>query len=406
MTTTQLNELTHRLATINDLSEGEIGQNRLVYSPTWIEAQKQVIQWALQLGLTVTVDDFGTAYMDIPGTDHPGQVIATGSHIDTVAQGGRFDGLYGVLGGMQAIENLLATEGQPKQTLRLISFSEEEGSRFPDTFTGSKHYTGAKINLSMTDPDGIHFDDARQSAVAQLNLPGVKHDLPDLPATFTELHIEQGPRLIDHQLQIGLVTAIVGQRRFTVTVKGIANHAGTTPMDERADALEMAVTLISQLRDQVHQLDSGLTFTVGEMHISPNTSNVIPGLVTFTIDTRNNDEQILDNFEQIIHQVVAQHQEPKITSTVNRWAKSDVTHLDNQLLAANQKAADKLGFSSTQLASGAGHDSQIMAKVTRTTMIFVPSIDGISHAPEENTGQVDLLHGVELLTESLHQQAY
>lgn len=406
MTTTQLNQLAHRLDTINAFSKGEIGQNRLVYSPTWIRAQQQVINWGLQLGFDVTVDDLGTTYMDIPGTVHPDQIIAAGSHIDTVAQGGQFDGLYGVLGGLQAIENLLETVGRPKKTLRLISFSEEEGSRFPDTFTGSKHYTGQEINLTMTDPNGVAFEEARRNAVAKLNLPGIKIGRPELPSTFTELHIEQGPRLIDHHLQIGLVTSIVGQRRFTVTVKGIANHAGTTPMDERADALEMAVTLISDLRRKAHQLDSGMTFTVGEMHISPNTSNVIPGLVTFTVDTRHNNETVLDQFEQIINQVVEQSQDTNITNSVNRWAKSNVTHLDDQLLAANQEIANRLGFSSAQLASGAGHDSQIMAKVTRTTMIFVPSINGISHAPEENTSQEDLLRGVELLTESLHQQAY
>ncbi len=255
MTTTQLNQLTHRLETINGLSKGEIGQNRLVYSPTWVSAQQQVIKWGLDLGLQVSVDDFGTTYMDIPGTVHPDQVIAVGSHIDTVAQGGRFDGLYGVLGGLQAIEDLLETAGRPKKTIRLISFSEEEGSRFPDTFTGSKHYTNQKVNLAMTDPDGISFENARKDAVGKLNLPGVTHAKPGLPSTFTELHIEQGPRLIDRQLQIGLVTAIVGQRRFTVTVKGIANHAGTTPMDERADALEMAVTLISELRSRAHELN-------------------------------------------------------------------------------------------------------------------------------------------------------
>jgi allantoate deiminase len=248
MTTTQLNQLTHRLNQINDLSKGEVGQNRLVYSPTWIAAQQQIIQWGLDLGFQGTVDDFGTAYLDIPGKTNPEQVIATGSHVDTVKQGGRFDGLYGVLGGLQALERLLDDNGQPSKTLRLISFSEEEGSRFPETFTGSKHYTGQPINLAMRDPDGISFDAARRAAVSKLDRPGVSHNLPALPVTFTELHIEQGPRLIDHHLQIGLVTSIVGQRRFTVTVKGIANHAGTTPMNDRADALQMAVDLISDLR--------------------------------------------------------------------------------------------------------------------------------------------------------------
>lgn len=161
MTTTQLTELAHRLATINQFKTNEVGQNRLVYSPTWVEAQRQVIKWGLELGFQVSVDDFGTAYLDMPGTTEPETVIATGSHIDTVAQGGQYDGLYGVLGGLQAIENLVVEFGRPQKTLRLISFSEEEGSRFPDTFTGSKHYTGQQVDLTMKDPAGIQFDDAR-----------------------------------------------------------------------------------------------------------------------------------------------------------------------------------------------------------------------------------------------------
>lgn len=406
MTTTQLKQLAHRLDTINQFKTNEVGQNRLVYSPTWVEAQRQVIKWGFELGFQVSVDDFGTAYLDMSGTTTSKTVIATGSHIDTVAQGGKYDGLYGVLGGLQAIENLVAKFGRPKKTLRLISFNEEEGSRFPDTFTGSKHYTGQRVDLTMKDPAGIQFDDARKHAVAELKLPGVRHELPDLPTSFTELHIEQGPRLIDGGLQIGLVTAIVGQRRYTVTVRGIANHAGTTPMNDRADALQRAVDLIVALRNAASQLKSDLTFTVGEMHVSPNTSNVIPGLVTFTIDCRNNDEAVLDQFEHLIHQIVETPSHAKISSSVNRWAESNVTHLDDQLLENNQQLVDHLGFKSVQLASGAGHDSQIMAKVTRTTMIFVPSINGISHAPEENTSEADLLHGVELLAANLHQQAY
>lgn len=406
MTTTQLTELAHRLATINQFKTNEVGQNRLVYSPTWVEAQRQVIKWGLELGFQVSVDDFGTAYLDMPGTTEPETVIATGSHIDTVAQGGQYDGLYEVLGGLQAIENLVVEFGRPQKTLRLISFSEEEGSRFPDTFTGSKHYTGQQVDLTMKDPAGIQFDDARKQAVIKLMLAGVHHQLPDLPDTFTELHIEQGPRLIDHGLQIGLVTGIVGQRRYTVTVKGIANHAGTTPMNDRADALQHAVDLIVALREQARRLNPDLTFTVGEMHISPNTSNVIPGLVTFTVDCRNSDEAVLDQFERLLQQTVEAPGNPRITSSANRWAKSDVTQLDRQLLESNQAIANQLGFKSIQLASGAGHDSQIMAKHTRTTMIFVPSINGISHAPAENTSQEDLLRGVELLSASLHQQAY
>lgn len=391
---------------INALSDATPGQNRLVYTPNWVAAQQALIQFGQSIGMQARVDDYGTVYLDLPGqTNAP--AIATGSHMDTVANGGRYDGLYGVLGGLHAIATLQQTHGQPERPLRLISFSEEEGSRFPATFSGSKHYTGLAETTAITDPSGVNFDDARQTAVQQLlTLPDVRHERPALPASFTELHIEQGPRLVQHQAQIGLVTGIVGQRRFTVTVSGTANHAGTTPMDQRHDALQVAVNLIHELAQIAKTLSPTLTFTVGQFDVSPNTANVIPGQVAFTIDCRHTIDGILDQFEMQLTHLTTNHPDHTLTITVDRWVHDRPVQLADVLCQLNQKLADQLGLTSMQLASGAGHDSMIMSQFVPTTMLFVPSVNGISHAPEERTEFTDLQTGIKLLTASLHAQAY
>ncbi|MGP3641389.1 hydantoinase/carbamoylase family amidase [Lentilactobacillus hilgardii] len=399
-------QLNNRLTTINQFSKNEVGQNRLVYSPNWVKGQKQLISWGNQAEMTITVDTYGTVYLDVIGSQSPDTIIATGSHMDTVAHGGPYDGLYGVVGGLQAILNLVRTFGQPKKTLRLISFSEEEGSRFPATFSGSKHYARIQNVTGIKDQSGIAFDTARQKAVFQLKEAADEMGLPNIPSTFTELHIEQGPRLIESHCQIGLVTSIVGQRRFTVTVNGIANHAGTTPMTDRHDALQIAIVLISHLKAIAAEISPQLTFTVGECHVWPNTSNVIPGKVIFSIDTRHVSDATLNLFENRLRDEAQKASNSPVSITVNRWVADHPTQLDNGMLTRNKQLAKNLGISYQTLASGAGHDSEIMSKVTKTTMIFVPSIDGISHAPQENTSDTDLHTGVKLLQESLREQAY
>ena len=394
------------LVTITALAGSQPGQNRLVYTPAWVRAQTALIRWGQDAGLQATVDDFGTVYLDLIGRD-PTTVIATGSHMDTVVDGGRFDGLYGVLGGFQALTTLQQRFGQPDHTLRLISFSEEEGSRFPVTFSGSKHYIHQAVDGTLTDATGTTLATAQHAAVTQLlALPNVHHARPALPQSFTELHIEQGPRLEQARRQIGLVTGLVGQRRLTITLQGVANHAGTTPMAQRHDALQAAVWLINRLRTLAATLSPDLTFTVGRLDVTPNTPNVIPGRVSFTVDFRHADNGVLTRFEDLIHQEAHQVPDATLTLAINRWVQDDPVVFDPALLATNQRLADRLGLTSQQLVSGAGHDSGIMSRVTPTAMIFVPSVAGISHAPAEFTAPADLDAGIHLLTASLQAQAY
>ncbi|WEV51217.1 M20 family metallo-hydrolase [Lactobacillus sp. ESL0731] len=391
---------------ITTLPNSGLGQNRLVYSSDWLQGQKLLIQFALKAGFQVTVDDYGNTYLDLLGNDQE-QVIATGSHMDTVKNGGRFDGLYGVLGGLQAALNLRERFGISQKTIRVISFCEEEGSRFDATFSGSKHYARVAETNGLVDENGIKIENARSNAVNQLKqISGVNYDLPQLPQSFTELHVEQGNRLARNNISLGLVTAIVGQRRYRITVNGITNHAGTTLMTERHDALQATIKLINQFEVFASAVDPLLTFTVGELAVWPNTSNVIPGKVTFFIDCRHQNNELLDEFEKMMKNTIANLPDPLINVEFKRWVHDQPVILSSEMLAKNEKLAHKMGYSIMKLASGAGHDSEIMNRVVPTTMIFVPSINGVSHAPEENTKPEDLQRGVEFLTASLYQEAY
>ncbi|WP_268744884.1 M20/M25/M40 family metallo-hydrolase [Agrilactobacillus composti] len=186
----------------------------------------------------------------------------------------------------------------------------------------------------------------------------------------------------------------------------MANHAGTTPMAQRHDALQATVQFINRLCLLAQSVSPELTFTVGELALTPNTVNVIPGKVVFSVDCRHTNTALLDNFETLMANTAELFTETDLTIHVSRWANIPPVQLDQQLLAQNANLADQLQLKHLQLASGAGHDSQIMTQVTPTTMIFVPSIQGISHAPQEATATPDLLAGVQLLTASLYRQAY
>ncbi|WP_257607258.1 Zn-dependent hydrolase [Weissella sagaensis] len=376
-------------------------QNRLVYNQDWLSNQRALILLGQRNGATATVDDYGNVYLDFPGqmNDRP---VATGSHMDTVKHGGHYDGLYGVLGGFCAIQQLYEQHGIPKHPLRLISFSEEEGSRFPAAFTGSKYYTGTLQAEKLLDNQGITFDAARHLAVTQLqNLPYVKTQRVSLPVTFTELHIEQGPRLAESHKKIGLVTGIVAQKRYEVTVHGQANHAGTTPMIQRQDAIATASALMAKLYALAAKAAEDLTFTIGEIHVSPNVSNVVAESCRFTIDCRANTDDQLTAF---VTQMLQLLEQSKRTSVIETLCVS-ATRLSDDLRMQNAALATQMNYSYQTLFSGAGHDSQIMSSFVPTTMIFVPSEAGISHTPTEYTKSADLLMGVSLLANSLFVQA-
>ncbi|WP_056983467.1 M20 family metallo-hydrolase [Lentilactobacillus farraginis] len=392
--------LTH-LGQFGRLENG--GVTRFVYDDAWIAAMNHVLRDARTRGMAASVDSYGNGFMTYQGKTAD-QVVAAGSHIDTVNQGGLYDGAYGVTAAVLAMSSLVAEFGQPKKTMTAVAFSEEEGSRFPTSFSGSKHYAGVtETAADLQDHQGMTFGQARQSAVSQLAKTWPVIEQP-LPIEFLELHIEQGPILEEKGLSVGIVSAICEQKRFTVTVRGQTNHAGTTPQHLRRDALKAAAKLICDLDEAAGKIGEPLVFTVGELTVQPGSSNVIPGLVKFSVDVRHPDKQIVDQFEALLRKKASQT--PKVTVQVDRWLDSRPAIMDARLKHQFEQLIAKRGLAYMTLPSGAGHDTQIMNLKVPTAMLFVPSRNGISHSPKEYTAPADLETGITILKAQLYQECY
>ncbi|WP_339811583.1 Zn-dependent hydrolase [Paenibacillus sp. FSL R7-0189] len=390
------------------------GVTRLLYTEEWSRAQIFLQEKMAGLGLEVSVDKVGNVYGRLSGRDPQQKVILTGSHIDTVVNGGKYDGAYGIAAAMIAFQDLQRNFGQPQRTLEVVSFCEEEGSRFPLAYWGSGHvterYDGSEAE-TCTDAEGVTLKAAMaQSSFLQditeekaSKRTGVRNDI----GAFVELHIEQGIILEKTDTQIGVVQGIVGQRRYVVKVRGIANHAGTTPMFMRQDALASAVEMLYVLESSAKTAGEPLVATSGKLEVNPNTPNVIPGEVLFTLDIRHSEE---DELERFCEKLLAECNEIAVKRGVTLEATS-VLHtvpapMDMKLSAMLENICRQQGKTYRTMVSGAGHDAQLLAPRCPTAMIFVPSRAGISHSPEEYTSPEQLAAGLEVLTAMLYELAY
>lgn len=384
------------------------GITRLLYSDAWKQAQKKLKNMLQAQGFNAYYDDVGNLFGLIEGTEDKEELILTGSHIDTVRSGGMLDGQYGIFASFLAIKNLLAKYGRPKKSLEVVSFAEEEGSRFPYAFWGSKNLVGSanKNDLSaVVDTNGVSFKAAMQEA--GFDFANISQHPAKKIAAFIEIHIEQGAVLEHAQKRLGVVTAFVGQKRFDVVLKGTANHAGTTPMNLRKDALEGASRIIVTLLDKAKKIGDPLVLTFGHIVNKPNVVNVVPGEVMFTIDTRHTDAKMLDLFTEEIFVTVKKIAESlDLICEVNKWMDELPVPTDENLTNTVMEVLQENEIDFHIMHSGAGHDSQIIAPVYKTAMLFVPSIDGVSHNPMEDTKIEDLENGVRALEAVLYRLAY
>ncbi|GIN12745.1 allantoate amidohydrolase [Shouchella clausii] len=384
------------------------GNTRLLYTPAWLDAQQAIFGLFQEKGLAPFYDDVGNAYGRMEGTETTNKTIVTGSHIDTVINGGRFDGVYGIIGSLLAVSRLVARFGRPKTTIDVLSLCEEEGSRFPLAFWGSGNITGrySKTNPdTIVDASGICLGEAmRENGFGRGHYqPPDRSDI----GCFIELHIEQGQVLESSGNTIGIAQAIVGQRRFTITVTGSANHAGTTPMGLRKDALELTSMLIPRLLQNARELDSDFVATVGQIEALPNTANVIPGKVVFSLDIRHHDTAMLDRFCAAMDKDFRAHeQQSGLVISVSQWADVAPVAMDTNLSTSAFEIAQQTSLPVQYMYSGAGHDAQIFGSFCPATLLFVPSKGGISHSPLEYTTDEQLEAGVSALAALLYKLAY
>jgi allantoate deiminase len=400
-----LQQYVDNLGSIGWQTEG--GIVRPVYSASWVHAREQVAEWMRAAGLEVRGDAVGNLFGRLRGQDDS-RTILTGSHLDTVPFGGKFDGALGILAGLVALRSLLEQAGHPKRSLEVVALCEEEGSRFPAHYWGTRGMLGMiqanELEL-LSDDQGVPISEAMRTAglSPERYREAVRQDL-DL---FVEVHIEQGRILFDEQINLGIVQAITGLQHQWVTVKGRADHAGTTPMDLRRDALQGAAQMAIEITRLIEQEGRPAVVTLGKWEVKPGAVNVIPDEVTFAIDLRHPEEESKQRLAAAIracYEVIAQERGLAVSSEITR--NSLPSNMDPALQSVLIQAAEMCGVSWRAMPSGAGHDSQEMARHLPTAMLFVPSVEGRSHSAAEYTRPEDAARGASVLATALYQLAY
>jgi gamma-glutamyltranspeptidase len=388
-------------------AETDGGVTRLLYDGAWQAARKWLSAEFGALGFTVRDDRVGNLYGRLDGTQ-PDKVILTGSHFDTVRHGGWYDGAYGVAASAVALADLKRRFGPPLRTVEVVAFAEEEGSRFPLAYWGSGNLTGRwplDWGDDQKDPDGVSLTQAMSDAGwGRYNQPDPRRT--DLGA-FVEVHIEQGIVLERSREQIGVVEAIVGQRRWLVKLTGEANHAGTTPMALRRDALAGAVEMMALVEAEARRRGSPLVATVGFVDVAPNTPNVVPGTVSFSVDARHTKAADLEHFcafLQASFQNISRRR--NLGFALEPRLSVEPQPMDPVLQGLIIKSCRARNLTYRALPSGAGHDSQVVAGLCPTAMVFVPSRAGVSHSPLEFSTHHALADGLAVLSDVLYELAW
>jgi beta-ureidopropionase / N-carbamoyl-L-amino-acid hydrolase len=394
----------HELGEIGRTDKG--GVNRQALTTEDMLARQRVVEWAGKLGAKASIDDIGNLFLRLPGSNPVLPAIMTGSHLDTQPTGGKFDGIFGVLAGLEVFEAFVGSGLQPERTIELVVWQNEEGCRFSPSTMGSGIYTGAlNINdiLSSTDSDGITVADALQRMQSTLNYPS-RATSPKTCHAYLEAHIEQGPVLEDRNTTLGVVTGIQGLRQYKICIKGRTAHAGTTPRSGRQDAMATAVELISNITKSIDDPEDLVRFTVGQMDVMPNVLNTVAEQVVFTIDLRHPDDERLNTIERIIERLTATL--PQCKASLHCLINVPTTWFDKTLVAEVETNAQQLGFSSFRLLSGATHDAHSMAALYPTSMIFVPCRDGISHNEDEAADPEHLWAGACVLANVIQKLSF
>jgi len=372
------------------------GCARLALTDADRDGRDLVVGWMRDLGTRVDVDRLGNVVATWP-PDRDDPAVMTGSHIDTVANGGRYDGCLGVLAGLEVLETLIAAGAEPVHPLAVAFFTDEEGSRFAPDMLGSLAFAGGipvEAALDVVAIDGATVGDE----LARIGYAGAAPCPARPPRAFVELHIEQGPVLEQHGVTIGAVTGVQGISWSEVTVTGQSNHAGTTPIALRHDAGYAVAALSTALRAYVDDVGPPLVGTVGRVELTPNLVNVVPGRAVCTVDLRHTDESALDAAVAWLATTCADLAEREgVAIEVSTLARFAPVVFAPEVVDLVESTARDRGYSVMRMPSGAGHDAQMLGRVSPAGMVFVPSARGVSHNPAEHTDDADLEAGLDVL---------
>ena len=391
---TRLLDRIRALGEIGALEGG--GACRLAFSDEDKAGRDLVVSWMKSLDLDVTIDQMGNIFARRTGRQN-GPSVMTGSHIDTVRTGGLYDGVLGVLAGLEIVETLNENNLQTEHPLTIAIFSNEEGVRFSPDMMGSLVFVGGLSAAEAYKIDGIDNVTVGQS-LESIGYDGKAQCGGTAVRAFVEIHVEQGPVLEKEGLTIGAVEKVQGISWQEFSVRGESNHAGTTPIRLRHDAGYAASLIACQARKIAEQMGGDQVATVGVMNFKPNLVNVIPNRVSFTVDLRNTDELLLQSAEQQLATYigkVSQQQGVDIKQRV--LARFEPVDFSPSIVNRVEQAAQDQGHSVKRMPSGAGHDAQMLARICPAGMVFVPSVGGISHNIKEHTDKSDIEAGVNVL---------
>ena len=368
---------------------------------TLTDTDRQVRDWLKgeceRLGCTVTVDEVGNMFAVRPGRRADLPPIAIGSHLDTQPTGGKFDGILGVLGGLEVLKTLQDSGYETNAPLMLVNWTNEEGSRFAPAMLGSGVYAGVFDRAyadSREDRQGVTFGEA----IEAIGYRGAAKAGSVTFGAMFELHIEQGPILEQEEKVIGIVQGVQGMRWYEVSVTGREAHTGSTPMPMRRDALVGAARLIDRIEGIALEHAPSAVGSVGLIEVQPNSRNVVPGHVFFTVDFRHPEDAVLDAMEHKLLAAIGEMTgKGHLDVELKKVWESPAVGFDADCLACVRKSVEAAGYSSRTMISGAGHDAAYIARVAPTAMIFVPCAGGLSHNEEESTSFEECAAGAQVL---------
>ena len=386
--------LWNSLMEMGQVGQGQKGINRLALNDANKEARDLFTRWLGEEGLEVRIDNIGNIFGIRKGTDIGLPPMVVGSHLDTVREAGVFDGALGVLSGLEIV-TLLNGEGlDTERTLVVAAFTNEEGARFQPDMMGSMVFTGeldVETAWNASDDDGVTVRDELQR-IGYLGTDKLETGL------FLELHVEQGPVLHEQGLELGVVEGVQGMAWWDGEYTGEANHAGTTPLHLRKDALLGAAKLCIRLRETAERLGQGSVATMGRLHPRPDIRNVVPGGAFFTVDFRQYEEDLYEKGQEIVADLIREVSEKHgLGCSLTQTVDAKPVRFDKGIVRLVERKSKELGLSYKRMHSGAGHDAQFMSRVCPTAMVFVPSIGGRSHCPEESTLKKDCVNGANVL---------
>lgn len=394
--------LKSRMEEINSIAvTEEDGMMRLALSDADKTARDLLVGWMKEAGMSVKIDDMGTIYGILKGIDENAEPVCVGSHMDTQPNGGRYDGFFGVMAGLEAILSIKESGAEVKSDLMLADWTNEEGARFVPPMLASGVVSGqfeAQWVYDIKDTEGYRYEDELE----RIGYKGKNENRMGNVKAYLEPHIEQGPVLDAAGKNLGIVTGALGITGLDITIRGEANHAGTTPMSHRKDPLCAAAEAVCQIRQNCIEFGEPAVITNGIINALPASKNIVPGEVYFSIDLRYHTDEGMYELEKQTRDIIEKAcNEHGVNVEINQYWRAKPAKFSDAVIKCVEEAAHENDMNSMRIISGAGHDAVFINDIVPTGMIFVPSIKGMSHCPQEDTKWEDIVKGAEVTADVL-----